>query len=57
MQRDPAISSTILSVAADRGREKNNCPSEIARMLYPFDWRSRMKEVLDESIELHLAGK
>ncbi|WP_316798361.1 DUF3253 domain-containing protein [Pedobacter frigidisoli] len=51
------ISSTILSTAAKRGPEKSTCPSEIARMLFPNDWRKQMKAVLDTAIELHRQGK
>ncbi|KLT67218.1 DUF3253 domain-containing protein [Pedobacter sp. BMA] len=51
------ISSTILSTAAKRGPDKSTCPSEIARMLFPNDWRKHMKAVLDTAIELHRQGK
>ena len=57
MQKDSIISATILTVANHRGTEKSTCPSEIARMLYPADWRKHMKEVTDEAIDLHLGGK
>lgn len=50
------ISSTILSTAAKRGPEKSTCPSEIARLLFPDDWREHMKAVLDTAIELHRQG-
>jgi hypothetical protein len=51
------ILPTILSVATQRGLEKTTCPSEIARMLFPHDWRKHMKEVVDVAIELHNQGK
>ncbi|EDM37973.1 hypothetical protein PBAL39_16149 [Pedobacter sp. BAL39] len=47
------ISATILFVAAQRGTEKSTCPSEIARMLFPGDWRKHMKDVVDVAIDLH----
>ena len=46
-----------MSVATDRGLEKSTCPSEIARMLFPDDWREHMKEVRDVAIDLHHQGK
>jgi hypothetical protein len=52
-----AILPTILSVAEQRGPEKTTCPSEIARMLFPDDWRKHMKEVVDVAIDLHNEGK
>lgn len=56
MQED-ILSATILSVAAGRGLEKTTCPSEIARMLYPGEWRNHMKDVLEAAIDLHNKGK
>lgn len=55
VQRD--ITPTILSTAESRGPDKSTCPSEIARMLFPGDWRKHMKEVVDVAIELHNQGK
>lgn len=55
MQQD--IGTTILSTAAQRGPEKSTCPSEIARMLFPDDWRDHMKSVVEEAIDLHNQGK
>jgi len=57
MQKDTAISATILAVARQRGTEKTTCPSEIARMLFPEDWREHMDRVVDEAIDLHREGK
>ena len=57
MQRQTDIISTILSVATQRGPEKSTCPSEIARMLFPNDWRKHMKNVVNEAIDLHNQGK
>ncbi len=44
-------------VASQRGPEKSTCPSEIARMLFPGDWRKRMRTVVDVAIDLHKQGK
>ncbi|WP_240183073.1 DUF3253 domain-containing protein [Pedobacter jeongneungensis] len=57
MQDPKNIASTILSTAIQRGPEKTTCPSEIARMLFPGDWRNHMKEVRDVAIDLHKQGK
>ncbi|MEJ7559638.1 MAG: DUF3253 domain-containing protein [Pedobacter sp.] len=57
MEQYSDISATILLVANTRGAEKSTCPSEIARMLFPDDWRTHMKEVVDVAIDLHNQGK
>ncbi len=57
MQADSAISETILSATSNRGPDKSICPSEIARMLYPSNWREHMKDVVDVAIELQNQGK
>jgi hypothetical protein len=57
MQQRSRISETILSMAEQRGPEKSTCPSEVARMLFPDDWRDHMKEVVDEAIDLHNQSK
>ncbi|KQR70157.1 DUF3253 domain-containing protein [Pedobacter sp. Leaf176] len=41
------ISTMILAVAMQRGAEKSTCPSEIARLLFPDDWRKHMKDVVN----------
>jgi len=51
------ISAAILAVARKRGTEKSTCPSEIARMLFPDDWRKYMKEVVDVAVHLHLINQ
>jgi hypothetical protein len=51
------IASTILSTAIARGTDKSTCPSEIARMLFPENWRIRMGEVRDVAIALQQEGK
>lgn len=57
MQQDKYLLDTILSIAINRGPEKSTCPSEIARMLFPDDWRKHMKNVVDVAIDLHNQGK
>jgi len=57
MQGHLNILETIVSVAIQRGPEKSTCPSEIARTLFPDDWRKHMKDVLDVAIDLHNQGK
>jgi len=57
MQEHTEIYETIMSTATHRGPEKSTCPSEIARMLFPDDWRTHMKDVLDAAIDLHHQGK
>ncbi|WP_229203995.1 DUF3253 domain-containing protein [Dyadobacter alkalitolerans] len=56
MQYYEKIATTILSTAIDRGVEKSTCPSEIARKLFPDDWRTHMKDVLGVAIDLHKKG-
>lgn len=57
MQHNGEIKATILATATQRGTEKSTCPSEIARMLFPADWRKHMKMVVDAAIELQHEGK
>lgn len=56
MQHYQEISAAILSTAIHRGAEKSTCPSEIARMLFPDDWRGHMRRVLAVAIDLHKRG-
>lgn len=51
------ISSSILSLATQRGVDKTICPSEIARMLFPDDWPDHMKDIVNVAIDLHHQGK
>ncbi len=53
----PTIRQTILAKATQRDSDKSTCPSEIARELFPADWRKHMQEVRDAAIELHHEGK
>ncbi|WP_114941354.1 DUF3253 domain-containing protein [Mucilaginibacter endophyticus] len=52
MQRKD-IRQTILQTAGERGPLKSTCPSEIARILFPEDWRKQMEAVRDAAISLH----
>ena len=52
-----SLSKTILSLAAARGTDKTICPSEVARMLWPGQWRSRMSEVRSAAFALRDQGK
>lgn len=51
------IKETILSMSAQRAPDKTVCPSEIARAMFPQDWRKHMKEVRAAAVELQQAGK
>lgn len=44
-------------MAMERGPEKSTCPSEIARMLFPDNWREYMRDILSAAIDLHRQGK
>lgn len=57
MHQHTDIQHTILAVATQRGPEKSTCPSEIARMLFPADWRRHMKDVVGAATDLHRQGK
>lgn len=57
MQQHKAIHDVILAVATVRGSEKSTCPSEIARMLFPDNWRKHMEDVRNAAIDLHSQGK
>jgi hypothetical protein len=56
MQHYEKIATSILSTATHRGPEKSTCPSEIARKLFPDNWREHMKDVLAVAIDLHNRG-
>ncbi|AMR31888.1 hypothetical protein A0256_10870 [Mucilaginibacter sp. PAMC 26640] len=51
------LPQTILSMATERGPDKSVCPSEIARDLFPNDWRKHMQEVRAAAVELQNEGK
>ena len=51
------ISERIISVASQRGSEKSTCPSEIARIMFPGDWRKHMEDVREVAVGLHRSNK
>ncbi|MBL4677513.1 MAG: DUF3253 domain-containing protein [Mucilaginibacter sp.] len=51
------IAQTILTMAADRAPNKTVCPSEVARAMFPDNWRKHMDEVRTVAIELQKAGE
>ena len=51
------ISQTILDMATERGPDKTICPSEVARALFPAQWRKHMDEVRQAAISLQQEGK
>ena len=53
----PTILQTILAMAAQRGVDKSVCPSEIARELFPGNWRKYMQEIRDAAIILQRESK
>jgi hypothetical protein len=57
MPQHSDIAKTILATATERGNDKSTCPSEIARMMFPDDWRKNMKEIRMVAVELHQNGK
>lgn len=57
MNENDTISSAILEIAKKRGPDKSTCPSEIARLLFPSDWRRHMQDIRDIAICLDREGK
>ena len=51
------IKRTIIAMATQRAPDKTVCPSEIARALFPGDWRMHMDEVRASAIDLQREGK
>ena len=51
-----SIADTILSMALHRGPNKTICPSDVAREMFPDDWRKHMGEIRNEAIVLHKDG-
>lgn len=47
----------VLEAAIKRGPDKTTCPSEIARALFPMDWRKHMPAIRDAALALQKAGK
>ena len=52
-----SLAQYIFQSALERGPTKSTCPSEIARGLFPEDWRNHMGDVRDVAIILHKQGK
>jgi len=57
MSHQSLITDTILQMAAERGVDKTICPSEVARTLFPEDWRGHMEEVRQHAFDLQRHGK
>lgn len=57
MKAQPSIAETILTLATGRGAEKSICPSEVARALWPDDWRGMMDSVREEAFRLRDEGR
>ncbi|TSJ36342.1 DUF3253 domain-containing protein [Mucilaginibacter corticis] len=57
MNNKANIAQFIIEKAKERGALKSTCPSEIARELYPADWRKHMAEIRFAAIDLHKSGK
>jgi hypothetical protein len=51
------ISATITSMTSRRGPEKSICPSEVARFLFPVNWRLHMEMVRNVAWTLAGEGK
>lgn len=52
-----SVSATILALATARGTDKTICPSEVARTLWPDEWRNHMEEVRSAAFTLRDEGK
>jgi hypothetical protein len=44
-------------MATERGTDKTICPSEVARIMFPANWRKHMDEVRQAAIALQQEGK
>lgn len=44
-------------MATERGADKTICPSEVARSMFPLNWRKHMDEVRQVAIGLQHEGK
>lgn len=44
-------------MSQERGPDKTVCPSEIARALFPANWRNYMQQIRDAAVELQKEGK
>lgn len=52
-----SVTTAILELASERGNNKTICPSEVARMLWPDEWRNHMEEVRLAAFSLRDEGK
>ncbi|WP_345950945.1 DUF3253 domain-containing protein [Mucilaginibacter sp. PAMB04274] len=52
-----AIQERVLTMATERGADKTICPSEVARALFPANWRKHMDEVREAAVALQQQGK
>lgn len=50
------VTETIINLAAARGITKTICPSEVARQLWPGEWRKHMPEVREAAFILREKG-
>ncbi len=57
MNHQTLISDTIMKMATERGADKTICPSEVARTLFPADWRMHMDEVRQCAVDLQRTGQ
>ena len=51
------IAETIINMATERGADKSICPSDVARALFPADWRRHMDEIRSEAVKLQKQGR
>ncbi|WP_419800809.1 DUF3253 domain-containing protein [Mucilaginibacter sp.] len=51
------IKKAILQQATERGADKTICPSEVARKLFPENWRTQMQIVRDAAFDLQAQNK
>ena len=57
MKNSERIERSILAALEERGAEKSVCPSEIARALWPEDWREHMDQVRAVAAQLAEQGR
>ncbi|PJJ85054.1 DUF3253 domain-containing protein [Mucilaginibacter auburnensis] len=50
------IADAIVTKATERGPEKSTCPSEVARAIFPDNWREHMQEIRNVAIDLCKEG-
>lgn len=55
--KQQAIAETIIALATTRGITKTICPSEVARKLWPDNWRPHMPEVRTVAFDLSNNGQ